>query len=272
MMQLVTTAQTVEAPPAKVTSSDIKMAIKRLFDAPAWQTFFEVSNETGFRIKSYADAVSVGVWPSTGHEVKGFEIKVSRGDFLNEMKNPAKSLPIYKHCTRWCLAAPAGMVKPDELPATWGLYEFSGGTIKMKKQPALLTPEPITAGFLAALVRRAGEQDAAAINSAVRAAKVEWDKGVEQEVERRLSDKEGFRDGATKLIDAIKENFGDRLHAYETDRIVKAVKVAHSLNLAESWHGPANILAVIEDGADRMRTAMIEAGLEVPARKKGGRK
>jgi hypothetical protein len=265
-------AKISESPPAKVTSADIKRAIKRLFDAPAYQTFFEVSNDTGFKIKTYADAVTIGVWPSTGHEVHGFEVKVSRGDFLNEMKNPAKSLPIYKHCHRWSLAAPAGMVKADELPVTWGLYEFKDGALRCRKNPALLTPEPLTAGFVAALVRRAGEQDAAAISNAVRAAKADWDKGIEQEVERRINDKREFRDGATKLIDAIRENFGDRLYSYETDRIIKAVKVAHSLNLAESWHGPANILAVIEDGADRMRTAMIEAGLEVPARKKGGRK
>jgi hypothetical protein len=261
-----------DAPPAKLTSTDIKLAIKRSFEAPAYQTFFEVSNDTGLRIKTYADAVTVGIWPSTGHEVHGFEVKVSRGDFLNEMKNPGKSLPIYKHCHRWSLAAPAGMVKPDELPVTWGLFELKDGTLRNRKQPALLAPEPLTPGFLAALVRRAGEDDAAAIGAAVRAAKAEWEKRLEEEVDRRIRDKHEFRDGATKLIDAIRQSFGDRLHHYDVEQIVRAVKVARDLNFAESWSGPVNILAVVEDSAERMRTAMVEAGIEVPARKKGGKK
>jgi hypothetical protein len=255
----------------KVTSDDIKQAIRALSPPPAYQTFFEVSNDTGTRIKTYADAVTIGIWPSTGHEIHGFEVKVSRNDFLNEMRNPGKSLPIYRHCHRWSLAAPAGMVKADELPVTWGLYEFKDGGLRNKKHPALLTPEPLTAGFVAALARRAGEQDTAAIARAVETARADWSQRIDDEVDRRLKDRQEWRNGAAKIIDAIKEEFGDRLQFYETDRIVKAVKVARELNLTESYSGPLNILAMVEDGAIRMREAMVAAGIDVPARKKGSR-
>ncbi|WGI73007.1 hypothetical protein QC756_11555 [Sinorhizobium meliloti] len=110
----------------KVTSGQVKAAIAAMHSPPSHQTFFEVSNATGYGIKSYADAISMGVWPSTGNEIHGFEVKVSRSDFLNEMKNPEKAMPIMQYCHRWSLVCPASMVKLDEVPATLGRLLVQG--------------------------------------------------------------------------------------------------------------------------------------------------
>lgn len=52
----------------------------------------------------------------------GFEVKVSRGDWQAELANPAKADPWFAATHRWWVAAPStDVVRPEELPAGWGL-------------------------------------------------------------------------------------------------------------------------------------------------------
>jgi hypothetical protein len=248
----------------KVKSSDIKAAIAASYAPPSHQTFFEVSNETGYGIKSYADAVAMGVWPSTGNEIHGFEVKVSRGDFLNEMKNPEKAMPIMQYCHRWSLVCPANMVKPDEVPATWGIFWFKDGSIRKARQAPLLEAKPLTSSFVAALVRRAGQIDTAAVNKAVNDAKAHWERRKQQEIESAVHSRIGSRDAAAKLLAAMEAEYGEKLHSYDIDRICKAVAVAAKLGLHESWSSPVAVLSMIEDAATRMRTVLDGAGIDVP--------
>lgn len=55
--------------------------------------------------------------------VHGFEIKVSRADWLSEHRTQGeKSAPWRSYCNYWWLVVPnKGIVKPEELPAGWGL-------------------------------------------------------------------------------------------------------------------------------------------------------
>lgn len=257
----------VLAPEKKITSTDLKQAIGAAFSAPAYQTFFEVSNETGYGIKSYADAVAMGVWPSTGHEIHGFEVKISRGDFLNEMKNPEKAMPIMQYCHRWSLVCPAGMVKLDEVPATWGVYWFKDGAVRKARQPPMLEAKPLTAGFVAALVRRAGQIDGGAIAKAVNEARKRWDDQRKGDIENEVARRVGSRDGAYKLLQAMEAAYGHELHGWDIDALCKAVAVTAKMGLHESWSSPLTVLAAMEDSAVRMRKVLGEAGVELPKRK-----
>lgn len=55
--------------------------------------------------------------------VHGFEIKVSRSDWLREYKTQGeKSAPWRSYCNYWWIVVPnKDIVKPEELPAGWGL-------------------------------------------------------------------------------------------------------------------------------------------------------
>lgn len=247
----------------KVTSSAVKQAIAASFAAPAYQTFFEVSNATGYGIKSYADAVSMGVWPSTGHEIHGFEVKVSRSDFLNEMKNPAKAMPIMQYCHRWSLVCPVNMVKLDEVPSTWGVYWFKDGAIRKARQSPILQAKPLTAEFVASLVRRAGDIDRAAVAKAVNDAREQWEKHRKADIEYEVVRRVGSRDKALKLLEAMEAAYG-HIGSYEIDRLCKAVAVAAKMGLHESWNGPASILSYMEDYAGNLRKMLFEAGVELP--------
>jgi len=88
------------------------------------------------------DALSIMGWASRGHEALGFEIKVSRGDWLRELKDVAKADPLVRLCTRWWVCAPPGVVEKAELPEAWGLLVFHEGRIVAAKQAPRLSPDP----------------------------------------------------------------------------------------------------------------------------------
>ena len=54
------------------------------------------------------------------HQATAYELKTSRSDFLRDV-NGGKYQRYLPHCTRLLFAVPAGLVKPDEVPAECGL-------------------------------------------------------------------------------------------------------------------------------------------------------
>lgn len=103
---------------------------------------------------STADAVIIGNWPSVGYEIQGFEIKVSRTDWLNEIKQPNKADPTKRYCHKWwLLIASESMVKDGELPDDWGLMVAHGTGIRIVKPAPDLDPEPPSVQFVTGLMR-----------------------------------------------------------------------------------------------------------------------
>jgi hypothetical protein len=103
---------------------------------------------------STADAVIIGNWPSIGYEIQGFEIKISRTDWLNEVKKPNKCDATKKYCDRWwLLIAAESMVKPGELPDDWGLMVAHGRGIRIVKEAPKLEPSEISVQFVTGLMR-----------------------------------------------------------------------------------------------------------------------
>lgn len=123
-----------------------------------WAFFEETRNSPGFprQVRS-ADGLALGLWPSLGLELQGFEVKVARGDWLRELKDPSKAGEFQKWCDRWWVVAPAGIVQRAELPPTWGLMEVPE---KGRKRFAVTVPapkleaQPLDRRFVAALVRQ----------------------------------------------------------------------------------------------------------------------
>lgn len=77
--------------------------------------------------------------------VHGFEIKVSRSDFLSELKKPWKSKFGQGYCTHWWLVVPDVSIVGDDLPPGWGLMALDKrGKLRIRKQSAVLNPAPMT--------------------------------------------------------------------------------------------------------------------------------
>ncbi len=110
--------------PTPWTAGAVHAALeKHIYPVGKYIYLMEVRAARGFSPSAIADAIVVGLWPSRGHYPFGIEVKVSRSDWLSELKKVGKSDEIWRHCATWEVAAPEGIVKKEELPPGWGLIE-----------------------------------------------------------------------------------------------------------------------------------------------------
>lgn len=118
-----------------------------------------VRSAAGFDARRTIDAVALGLWPSRGMLLDGYEIKVSRSDWLRELKNPAKAEEFAGLVDRlWLVVSDAAIVKDGELPDGWGLLVKSGERLRAKVKAQRLTtgkdlPSRFGRSFLVPLLR-----------------------------------------------------------------------------------------------------------------------
>lgn len=229
---------------------DVSAALRSRFCSPEWAIFFEVGDATGGRHNRWADAVAMNLYPSRGLEVHGFEIKVSRSDWLRELKNPEKSAPVQRYCDRWWIVSPPAIVAAGELPPTWGLYELqTGGKIRQVVAAPKLTAQPVTREFVAAMLRRASEIDEGLVNSAVHAEIARLREGDEKRIAREIE----FRtSNHTELKERIAEierisgiEIGRWSNSEEIGKAVRAVMAAGVLKTYGGVHAVRNQAAEI---------------------------
>lgn len=145
-----------------LSTGQIDALLASRYCAPEYALLFNVKNRTGFGMGGsdrFADAVAMNLYPSRGMEVLGFEVKASRGDWIKERDDPAKAEAIAKFCDRWWLVVgDPDIVKPGELPPTWGLLVPGRGGLVVATDAPKLDAEPLNRRFIAAMLRRAVEQ------------------------------------------------------------------------------------------------------------------
>ena len=102
-------------------SADLRELLRKRYPSQAWALMWEVGDATGARHSRWADALAMSLWPTHGLRLHGFEIKVSRGDWLRELKDPSKAEAIAQYCDHWWLVtADDSIAKKEELPPNWG--------------------------------------------------------------------------------------------------------------------------------------------------------
>lgn len=118
----------------KVSTPEMISALNRRYpqNQGKWANVVEFQN---------IDFLSVACWQSMDYIVHGHEIKVSRSDWLREIKSPHKSLTTKRMCDMWWLAAPKGIAKEEEIPEDWGFLEWNGYSFWMAKKAPLLRPK-----------------------------------------------------------------------------------------------------------------------------------
>ena len=78
---------------------------------------------THIQKRTRADALFIGMTNQSGRRLDGYEIKISRGDWLRELRSPTKADAWADECQSWTIVADEGVVKLDELPEGFGLLE-----------------------------------------------------------------------------------------------------------------------------------------------------
>lgn len=135
-----------------------------------------VRSDAGFDAERTADFMALDLWPSKGLVLHGHEVKISRSDWLNELKDPEKSGAFIPHVDYWWLViTDKAMVKDGELPPEWGMMAIgTDGKLRVvKKAPRLrparlapnewgmMRPDPVAGaihrGLAAAMLRAAAK-------------------------------------------------------------------------------------------------------------------
>lgn len=87
-------------------------------------------------------------------ELLGFEIKTSRADFLNELKNPMKAERWRQLCDRWFLVAPDESILKNDLPEGWGLMVIGDrGKLRIAKSAQRIDPVGMPKSVLGSYLR-----------------------------------------------------------------------------------------------------------------------
>lgn len=112
--------------------------------------FRETGRQTTLRT---ADALAIDLWPSSGHVIHGFEVKVSRSDWLHELADPSKAEAFKRFTHHWWLVVPDARIVRDDLPGGWGLLTVEGSVLRVKHRAPKADPEPMPLGMTAAWLR-----------------------------------------------------------------------------------------------------------------------
>src|ERR1019366_7824171 len=97
-----------------ITEADVLSALAKRYPPPGYAFLQHVRNRTGYGggVRT-ADALAMSLWASQGMYLHGFEVKVSRSDWVREIKSPEKADEIAKFCDRWWVAVSDDSVVRD---------------------------------------------------------------------------------------------------------------------------------------------------------------
>jgi len=200
--------------------------IKKRHPEPAWAVIDEVSNSTGGNAQRRADAVAIGLWPSHGFAVHGFEIKVSRSDLVRELADPSKADPVGKYCDHWWLVVnDEKLLDGVALPASWGALAPRGQVLRTVVKAPKREATPITRGFVAALTRRVltGYVPKAEYRALEKRIEAEAQKRAQEISDRRAADAEYELRRLRQRLEQFEERAGIKLDEYTMGEISAAV-------------------------------------------------
>lgn len=224
-------------------NAEIKLRLRTIFSPPEFAIFFEVAVGTGFAgQRRKADAVAMDMWPSRGMKITGFEVKVSRHDWLREKGNPVKAEAIAAYCDRWALVTAFGVAESIEVPHAWDWYELSekGDKLALRQRGHETEAKVLDRSFVASLLRCATRGELLEIE--VRAEKMiekERDR-IESEVESRVRRRTHEASALLQRYGPIEEALrgGVKLSQFHTDsELAEAIRIVLTSGVAGTYTG-----------------------------------
>lgn len=219
-----------------ITTAEVKTLLRSRFCQPEWAVFFEVGDSTGSGQRRWADAVAMNMYPSRGLEVHGFEIKVSRSDWLRELKNPEKSAPVQRFCDRWWIVCPKDIIHPGELPPTWGHYDVTQAGLRQIVAAPKLDAVPVDKSFTAALLRRSAGASEEEIRAIVQRHRDELENSFTTRIKREVEHRTMKGDAAiAKLVEFEKLTGINMSSWHPTADVAKAVNMVLELGVHNTF-------------------------------------
>jgi hypothetical protein len=150
-------AKAEPAPAPKATERTVLDALRRRYTHRAGNgeryILAEHVRDNGTFARRTADLMIRDMWVSAGMPLHGFEVKVSRSDWLTELRDPTKAECFRRHCDYWWLAVSDASIVKDDLPEGWGLIVLSGQTMRIKTKAPRLKPAPMDSAMRVSLDR-----------------------------------------------------------------------------------------------------------------------
>lgn len=169
---------------------------------------FDVPNVVGTRQERRCDAVALGMWQSTGRLIHGFEIKVSRADWLREVKDVSKADHFMAQCDRWWLVTgDHSIAKSEEIPDAWGWMTATRTGLRIQRPPKPLhaDAEQMKRLWAFALIRRAadrGDINAPELQAILAKNRAEVDRRAEEHIKSVLA-------GSAPAFERLKKEVAD---------------------------------------------------------------
>lgn len=112
-----------------ITADEIKRQLLIRHDGDTYQTSPDTIAIEEARVSTGAHQRSIDVFvvhqfPSKDFYRTAYEIKVSRGDFRRELKDPSKRRDALMHSNAFYFVTPPGLIQPEEVPPECGLMEY----------------------------------------------------------------------------------------------------------------------------------------------------
>lgn len=246
----------------------IMVALRDRYKAPAHAFLPQVRNQTGFRRRvRTADAIAMSLYPSRGLDLHGFEVKVSRSDWIRERDDPEKAEEIARFCNFWWVVVGDPAIVPlDELPPTWGLLVPHGKSLRAAREAPRneAVAEP-TRAFLAAILRKAVEvvvpqpEVEALLTKKLEEAMAARDTSKDHELRRVKDELAALKASVTEFEAAA----GITINRYYAGAMGRAVSLLRDLpkleNLEHQIGGVRatahNVLNAVEDALKRVKEA-----------------
>lgn len=231
-----------------VDADKLRALLRKKFPADQYAMLYEVRDAAGFGASRSADAVIVGLWPSRGCLMEGVEIKISRADWLRELKKPAKAEAFVPYCDHWWIvAANQDIVRLDEIPPTWGLMVPRAGGLGIVKQAPELKAEPVDRSLLAAMLKRATQAtlNTPEVRAAIEARVASEKRDFKQHESYELRTAQNRAEELRKAIKDFETASGVTISEYRGERIGNAValvlKGEHERRLMELYRIKADV-------------------------------
>lgn len=201
--------------------------LAKKYPKPGWVFIPNVRNSTGFPgTLRTADAIAMGLWPSRGLHLHGFELKISRSDWMRELKDPEKAEEISQYCDFWWLVlSEEKLIEPGEVPATWGIMIANGrgGAVKVIREATQRANPIVPPWFLASLLRSATEGTVPEAMIATRLEE-EFERG-KQSNQWEITQARMGQENAEKAVAEFEKVSGIKIDGWGAGRLGYAVKL-----------------------------------------------
>lgn len=207
------------------------------------------------------DGIAISLWPSMGEIVHGFEIKASRADFLNEIRQPAKAGSLMRWCDFWWLVCPPGIAQDHEVPATWGILNVLPSGLRQKRRGPQLKPIQRDADWWRCMLLRKSRRDYRTPDELEIARREGFKEGRESGIEegKRGTDyTERTYQALVKRVDAFEEASGIRLDQWSETSNAQAAALFKALR-GKPYHSVASTVARAARQAEESAKALREA-------------